>query len=243
MEGSAPIVHAVAAELSLSIVRPLAGGEFGATLVTDADQRDMVLKVLQSPGLAPRFAEGAELALRLVERGYPAPRYYGTGATREVAWSLQEVLPGHVPQSVTMAHARKLVELAGMHAGAAGRSSSWRDETIDRMRKLSRRLAESPEARELAAELGQLIEVGAEAELLDDGIVHGDFHHRNYLAIGDEVTGVFDWELASVGDWRADLVTLAFWSSIITEQVPRNVASYLTNEFKSRCPAPSSRSS
>jgi aminoglycoside phosphotransferase (APT) family kinase protein len=138
---------------------------------------------------------------------------------------------------MTMPHAQRLVELAVMHAGAAGGSSRWRDETLEKMRLLSGQLAQSTEVRGLAAELGRVIEASDKAQFLDDGIVHSDFHHRNYLAVGDDVTGVFDWELASVGDWRADLVTLAFWSAIVTEQVPRDIAAYVTDEMKSRCPA------
>jgi len=105
------------------------------------------------------------------------------------------------------------------------------------MRLLLGQHAQSMEVGGLAVELARVIESGDEIQLLEDGIVHNDFHHRNYLAVGDEVTGVFDWELASVGDWRADLVTLAFWSSIVTEQVPRDVAAYVTDEMKRRCPA------
>jgi aminoglycoside phosphotransferase (APT) family kinase protein len=40
--------------------------------------------------------------------------------------------------------------------------------------------------------------------------VHGDFHHRNFLEIDGRVTGVFDWDIAGPGDWRFDLVNLAF---------------------------------
>jgi hypothetical protein len=29
---------------------------------------------------------------------------------------------------------------------------------------------------------------------------------------------VFDWEGAAPGDWRADLVTFAFWSQLVSEQ-------------------------
>jgi aminoglycoside phosphotransferase (APT) family kinase protein len=55
-----------------------------------------------------------------------------------------------------------------------------------------------------------------DAPLLQDGVVHNDFHHRNFLAVGDDVTGVFDWEFADVGDWRYDLVTLAWWSTVMS---------------------------
>jgi aminoglycoside phosphotransferase (APT) family kinase protein len=231
------LLQTVASELSFRVVRRLAGGEFGAALVVDGDARELVLKAIPSPDWADRFAQGADLAQRLRERGYPAPRYVGTGSTGQASWSLQELLPGSVPDKMTMPHARRLVELAGLHAGAAGRSARWRDETLATVLPMSGQLADSVELRGLAAELARVIEASGTAQFLDDGIVHSDFHHRNYLAQGHQVTGVFDWELASVGDWRADLVTLAFWSSVVTEQVPSDVAAYVTSEMKSRCPA------
>ncbi len=40
--------------------------------------------------------------------------------------------------------------------------------------------------------------------LAQTNIVHGDFHHRNFLVDGERVTGVFDWEIAGPGD-RASL--------------------------------------
>ena len=237
MADVSPLLQTVASELSLRVVRRLAGGEFGAALVVDGDGRELVLKAIPSPDWAHRFAEGAELANRLRERGYPAPRYVGTGSTEVASWSLQELLPGRVPDMMTMPHARRLVELAGMHAATAGRVNSWRLGKLEEMRLLSGQLVQSTEAGGLAAEAARVIEASDDTRFLEDGIVHNDFHHRNYLAAGDEVTGVFDWELASVGDWRADLVTLAFWSSIVTEQVPSDVAAYVTDEMRNRCPA------
>jgi aminoglycoside phosphotransferase (APT) family kinase protein len=230
------LLQTVASELSLRVVRRLAGGEFGAALVVDGDGRELVLKAIPSPDWAYRFAQGADLAHRLRERGYPAPRYVGTGAIGQSSWSLQELLPGLVPDMMTMPHARRLVELAGLHAGAADRIHNERAEMVASMRRRCVDLTLSDAIGGLAAELARVTESADEIEFLEDGIVHNDFHHRNYLAAGDEVTGVFDWELASAGDWRADLVTLAFWSSIVTEQVPGDVAAYVTEAMRSRSP-------
>jgi Ser/Thr protein kinase RdoA (MazF antagonist) len=47
---------------------------------------------------------------------------------------------------------------------------------------------------------------------LQDGIVHGDFHHRNLLTENRRVTAVVDWDDAIEGDPVFDLVTLAFCS-------------------------------
>jgi aminoglycoside phosphotransferase (APT) family kinase protein len=66
----------------------------------------------------------------------------------------------------------------------------------------------------LAREIVTVVDRSQHVELRQSDVVHSDFHHRNYLAIGDEVTGVFDWEFARPGDWRLDLVTLAFWAAV-----------------------------
>jgi aminoglycoside phosphotransferase (APT) family kinase protein len=41
------------------------------------------------------------------------------------------------------------------------------------------------------------------------GLVHGDFHYGNMLFCGQHIAAVFDWEIASIGDPRLDLGSLA----------------------------------
>jgi hypothetical protein len=100
----------IAAALGLHVVAPLAGGEFGALLVEDARGRELVLKAMASPDWAPRFARGAEMAERMRALGYPAPHYAGTGVQLDASWTLQERLPGSVPDVLTEAHARRLLD-------------------------------------------------------------------------------------------------------------------------------------
>jgi aminoglycoside phosphotransferase (APT) family kinase protein len=50
------------------------------------------------------------------------------------------------------------------------------------------------------------------------------------------VTGVFDWELARVGDWRSDLVTLAFWSVMVPEHVPDAAVRIIGANLVLECP-------
>jgi hypothetical protein len=209
------LLTALAEHLGLALVGSVPGGEFGAALVRDAQGRSLILKALPAANYAPRFALGAELAGRLRDRGYPAPAYAGTGVALAASWSLQERMPGVVPDLMLPAHAERLCELVTMHAGAAGRR---RQTPRDAQRWLGR-LDALEQTSSIAGELRSVVERTNDVALLDDGVVHGDFHHRNYLAVGLEVTGVFDWELATVGDWRSDLVTLAFWSVMVQDQV------------------------
>ncbi len=152
----------------------------------------------------------------------------GVGAS----WSLQEYLPGAVPDLMSAGHAKRLCELATMHAGAAGR----RQQMPRDAHRWFATIEACEETSSFAAELRAVIERTEGVPLLDDGVVHGDFHHRNYLAIGEHVTGVFDWELATIGDWRSDLVTLAFWSAIVPAQVPPEVRDIIVRRLVEECP-------
>jgi aminoglycoside phosphotransferase (APT) family kinase protein len=231
------LLQRIAAALGLHVVAPLAGGEFGALLVEDARGRELVLKALLSPDWAPRFARGAEMAGRMRSLEYPAPYHVGTGVQLDASWSLQERLPGSVPGVLTEAHGRRLLELVQTHAGAAGGSNRGQQrEALPRERARLAQLNSRDETRPLAAELASVLDSCAKVELLEDGVVHGDFHHRNYLAIGDEITGVFDWEFARPGDWRTDLLTLAFWSALLPEQIPPDVARIIVDRMKQLCP-------
>lgn len=226
----------VADHLGLTIVRPLAGGEFGATLVADADGREVVLKALPSEDLAVLYERGASIANHMRLRGYPAPEYTGTGTALGAAWSLQEHLPGEVPDVMTEAHMRRLLQLCETHATAAAAIGRWRQERFTKIEDRINTLLGNGDARRLGEELAAVIERSADVQTLEDGVVHGDFHHRNFLAIGDEITGVFDWDFASPGDWRYDLVTLAFWSALIPSQIPPDVASLAVERMNTHCP-------
>ncbi len=43
-------------------------------------------------------------------------------------------------------------------------------------------------------------------------LVHGDFHTGNFIAAGDRITAIVDWEMAMQGDFMFDLAGLHFWS-------------------------------
>ena len=201
-------LQTTAAELGLTYQRRMAGGEFGACVVTDSAGAVMVLKALPFPDWAGRWAQAAELVERLRRTGYPAPHYIGTGATQDCVWSLQELLPGEVPTVPSPAHIDQLVALASRHADLASPDPSWLPARLQSIRRCCQSLLDHQPTARLAESLLRLIERHAAIEALDNGIVHGDFHHGNYLAEGEHVVGVFDWEGAAIGDWRSDLANL-----------------------------------
>ena len=236
-----PHLQSLARELGVGIVGPLTGGEFGALLATDAAGRELVLKTMPASPLLPAetlaaiFGRGAALAGRLRADGYPAPEYVATGATATFAWSLQERLPGEVPDAMTQAHARRLLELANLHRGAAGEEADFRAFVLARIDEHMTTVVRDGRAASLAREIAAAVDRTRNVELRRGDVVHSDFHHRNYLAIGDEVTGVFDWEFARPGDWRLDLVTLAFWAAF-GSLVPAPAANIIVEAALSESP-------
>ena len=91
---------AIAAQAGVEIVGPLAGGVFGATLVRDAEGRELVLKAMASERWERIWARGASMANHLRASGYPAPEYVATGVAEGATWSLQERLRGDVPDVI-----------------------------------------------------------------------------------------------------------------------------------------------
>ena len=229
------VLPRLAEHLGLRIVRPLAGGEFGATLVTDRQGRELVLKTLPSEAWATTFKRGAALANHMRSRGYPAPHYEATGADLGATWSLQTVLPGDCLDVVREAQMRRLIELTESHAHASPGPGYAADEEFRGVRGYLESALSVDLSRPLAAELASVIAQLGDALLLQDGVVHGDFHHGNFLGAGDEVTGVCDWEFASTGDWRTDLVTLAFWSVLSPQRVPPPIARIAVDYAQAAC--------
>lgn len=229
-------VEDVASTLGLEVLRSLAGGLFGAVLV-DGPSGPLVLKALPSEHLGSTWATGAAVAESMRTRGYPAPRYEWTGTLPGAVWSLQEHLAGDVPERLTASGARQLVALITMHETDSGLRRQWRDEAVTAAHTwLSdlRALDVSPGAVDV---LAAALDRTCRTELLDATVVHGDFHHRNCLVDPDgEVVGVFDWEIASAGDWRFDLATLLFACVVYPKSCDRDAVAVVTNAFTERCP-------
>jgi aminoglycoside phosphotransferase (APT) family kinase protein len=226
----------IAGDLGLVYVRALRDGEFGASVVRDRDRAELVLKA-SSARSARQVARGGALAGRLRERGYPAPLLVATGAARGACWSLQELLPGRPPEALTGAHARKLVDLLALQRDAAGRCRSRRRELLARTRRWHADLSSIEETHALAGELTRVMQRCCAVELRDGDVVHNDFSHRNVLAIGDDVTGVIDWDLAGVGDWRRDMVSLGYWCAIEPSRRTPAAARIIDEQLRESCPA------
>jgi Phosphotransferase enzyme family len=233
---TAGAVQTAADVLGLQIVRHFNGSMFGAALVENREGTPLVLKASTDLTLAPEWATGAAVAGRLREHGYPASQYFEIGTTDAVLWSLQHVLPGRVPPVFTVGHAEQLLALARRHDVDSGMRRPW-----DALaREISRRaLADlAPLPRAFDATLRSVLDRTEEVVLEQTTIVHGDFHHRNSLVDDGRVTGVFDWDIAGPGDWRFDLVNLAFGCQMYPKSCETNALEAVIAAVREHCDGP-----
>ena len=228
-------VERAAARLDLTIVRPFDGGVFGAVLVQRADSEQLVLKASDDISLASEWATGAAMATRLRARGYPAPVYAGTGCDDDVAWSLQHVLAGEVPSLLSEACALQLIALAQAHAVDAGTTRAW--DVLARQAAMRWLLDIGSLPHAFDDRLAAVLRDTADVTVLRTTIVHGDFHHRNCLVSGEQITGVFDWDIAGAGDWRFDLVCLAFGSAVGPKTCEPGAAEAFVAAARAECDA------
>jgi aminoglycoside phosphotransferase (APT) family kinase protein len=212
----------VADGLGLTVADRLAGGEWGAFLVSnDADER-FVLKIMPHHSMATvdRVRRAVELVESLRLRRYPAPKYFDVGERDGAVYSLQAFVAGSIPDVLVEPLAQRLVELIGLQGDVAEPNPAWCDQVVQALREGAEALWTDHDVLRNVADrrvtdlLGEIVGVGERVEptiFRQSDVVHGDFHHRNLLAVNDEVTAVFDWESATVGDAHMDLAKLAFW--------------------------------
>ena len=231
------LVPRIAEELGLRIVAPLSGGEFGATLVADGDGRELVLKVMASPAMAPEMARGA------ADGGAAAGARVSRSALRGDGRRVRGiVVAAGAASGRGFGHADGGARAAARRAGGDARGGGGRARRLGARarataaRGWARTAAEHEASRAMGAELEAIVECDGALELFDDSVMHCDFHHRNYLAEGDVVTGVFDWEIATAGDWRFDLFTLAFWTTIYRTGIEREARELITARLHEVCP-------
>ena len=209
---------------------------FGAALVEGRGDEPLVLKASWDLTLATEWATGAAMAARLRERGYPASNYLETGTTGNVTWSLQAVLPGRVPAVFTAGHAEQLIALACRHDIDAGERRPWDELAREASWRALTELQPLPDHFDeaLRSALGETDDLS----LARSTIVHGDFHHRNFFADDGRVTAVFDWDIASPGEWRFDLVNLAFGCQMYPKTCEPDALATVIAAVHEHCDAP-----
>jgi aminoglycoside phosphotransferase (APT) family kinase protein len=137
-----------------------------------------------------------------------------------------------VPERLDVRLAQQLVGLARRHDVDSGMRRPWRDDAIAAARGWL-----APELNDAdAAVLTRALDNGADADLIETAIVHGDFHFRNCLVENGLVTGVFDWEIAGPGDWRFDLVNFGFWCLTYPKVVDDDARDVVLAAIREQCP-------
>jgi aminoglycoside phosphotransferase (APT) family kinase protein len=222
--------HLSAAGARLSAFADLPDGHAGlafAAEVTEADGRETSLVVKASPPGVPRsgstdILRQVPLLNRLQAEAFPVPR---------VIWSLDDVelgvaiiamerLPGRTfvvwrPHSVFLAEpsrtqglwfqaAECLARLHTLNAGALG----WEAPTslgreLDRWGGLLRHTVDDAVLRRATGLRDRLAASIPPDEAV--GVVHGDFQPGNILFAQGRLTGVVDWDLASIGPQGVDV--------------------------------------
>jgi aminoglycoside phosphotransferase (APT) family kinase protein len=215
-----PVINLVD-ELHLIVEGVAPGGEFGAIFVRDRDGRPLVLKAMTGAHRSRQWERGVTIARRLRTAGYPAPEYIATGTSGDLVWSVQERIGGRLPEPLRLTHTSTLLDLTSLHIGAAADLEPIGSEQPNLALSLAsaQRLQDDERTSAVAKEAAGVLRHGIPDGLRSSDVRHGDFHHRNLLVNGDSVIGVFDWENAGRGDWRFDVATLAFWSTVAAAQV------------------------
>jgi thiamine kinase-like enzyme len=229
-------VELAAGVLGLRIVRRFDASMFGAALVEGRGDEPLVLKASSDLTLAEGWATGAATAARLREHGYPASNYVETGTTGNVTWSLQRVLPGRVPLMFTVEYADQLIALACRHDVDSGRRRPWEALAREVARRALAELGSLPDR--FDETLRDTLDDTEDVGLSETTIVHGDFHHRNLLVADGRVTGVFDWDIAGPGDWRFDLVNLAFACQMYPKTCEPDALATVIAAVREHCEAP-----
>lgn len=199
----------------LTVEGPCPGGQVGAAYVRWPDGHRSVLKWRPHTEVASVTAGPLAVVETLRSAGYPAPATELVAQVDHAVVMVQELLPG-----ATIDHLD--------HRGL--------DQALALNRMQTHRLADRPgipvfelhlredgsgfclheplrrHNRRSAALERWIASVGDDhpGRLAGYDAVHHDFHPGNMLATGGSITGIVDWDAASRGDRRFDLVTLRF---------------------------------
>jgi hypothetical protein len=230
----------VARAAGVSVVRRLAGGEWGAYLATTASGARAVLKPLPRHEIFAehRVRQAVEFARSLRDCGYPIPAYLEVGVVDGQVFTLQEAVEGEVPARLRGAHVRQLIELRRRHVGMASPNEGWGDELVGFIRAGTSDLEATIRSCRDDTVVRLLDEALAVGERTDpsifrcDDIVHSDFHGANLLVRGDDVVAIFDWEGARAGDSCVDVTTLAWYVDPAGDRVDAEALALLRAEIK-----------
>lgn len=194
-------------------------GEQGAFRI-ESSRGPAVLKRQPDARVVRRYQDVGRQLERLRAAGYPAPRYLLTGTDGEISYLIQEVVPGNVPESLTPVLLDQLIRMNHLQQQAApDRNPGWQTLIVGSVIEGMGEYCIVDTLRNHSPETASLLDVAQAAvrnwegqPVPEQDIVHFDYHHRNVLVEGEQVTGVVDWDGIMAGDCVFDLVTLLFYT-------------------------------
>lgn len=204
------------AEVALVLEAMLPGGQVGAARVRWPDGHRSVLTWLPGQRLADLRTRQLATVEALRQAGYPCPAVELVVELDRAVVLVQELLPGAPLEHLTDGVLDQAMDLNDRQSRALAdrpevplvrlylRTDGPGFCLHEPLRRHSRR-----SARLEAWVLAVADEVPADV-LVGVDAVHTDFQPANLLVVGDQLTGVIDWDGAGRGDRRFDLVTLRF---------------------------------
>jgi aminoglycoside phosphotransferase (APT) family kinase protein len=195
----------------------------GAWFATAPDGSPVVLKWFPDETVADRYTVLIPALEELRSRGVPVPEYERVLASDGWTLSAQRVLPGASVRNPSPAMVDQVVECVAAMVGVAcpllpPDQRPWGASVVQTLTvgvdgwAMHQPLRAG--GRRSAAVLDRIVAVGADADpawFPTDGLVHLDLHTDNVLAGADGLlSGIIDWDGASGGDPRFDLVRFAY---------------------------------
>lgn len=156
---------------------------------------------------------------RLHALGSPVPRYHFVDVVAGDGYALIDFMPGHpvARGSLTVGHARHLVDLIELQAGAAVLPPTPSETAVEQLVDGVLRW-QLPDAPPRVAELlkrAHAIAADSRAVQVPSGdVIHGDMNPSNFIVDaveGEQITGIVDWEGTTTGDRAADLAGLLYY--------------------------------
>lgn len=203
----------------------------GAWFAIDDYGLPVVLKWFPDETVAQRYAILLRTLAALRARGYPAPAYGPIFVVPGATVAVQQRLPGQAGVPATAALVDRVLAINELQVGIADAPlldhGSWGELIVHSLALGESGYCEHESLRawspRAAALLKRIEDVGlttTPSELPVRGVAHYDLHVGNLLVDHGALVAVIDWEGASLGDPRFDLVCFAQhlegrgWSSL-----------------------------
>lgn len=198
------------------------GGEWGAFQIAELGKIPVVLKyypdlsenslIDPDPDLAPLITN------RLLELGYPVPKYLFTGTLEPngLYWIQEELAGKPLSQDPSVEQVKRMLSLIDLQKGQAVSSQqNWSHIAKEVMFENKFGWCES--LKSFSSETMELVDMILNAtkglenlELPTSDIVHGDYSYRQAMVENDQIVGIIDWQEAGCGDLAIDLTRLLY---------------------------------